>query len=138
MRPLLLAGLLTLLPLPAAAALDLWTCEAAESLVCRADEACESAAPRIGQVEIMPVTGRLSFCIAEQCYEGVMELEREGWPDYRSFGAATVEALPLSRRYTGGEAYFVAFDDQSGRFTLSALGVGGQATSWFDCRPWAE
>jgi hypothetical protein len=135
---LLLAACFVLLPLPAAAFVDLWNCTPAGHLVCRAGESCRTAEPRIDQVEIMPITGRLSFCIGAQCYEGVMELEREGWPDYRTLGTATVEALPLSRRYTGGEPWFVAFEEEARRFTLSSLGPAGQDLAWFDCRPWGE
>lgn len=136
MRLLLLTGALLLSPLPAAAFDDYWTCEPADHLVCRAGESCQSVEPSFSQVEIMPITGRLSFCIAAQCYEGVMELEREGWPGYRSLGFATVEALPLPAYYTGGEPYFVGFDAETGRFTLSRLGIGGQQIAWFDCKQW--
>lgn len=138
MRLLLLAGALALTPVPAGAFVDLWTCTPAGRLLCTAAEGCRSAEPRIDQVEIMPVTGRLSFCVGAQCYEGVMELEREGWPDYRTLGWASVEALPLKRVYTGGEPWFVAFDEETRRFTLSSLNATGQDAAWFDCRPWGE
>lgn len=134
---LLLAGLL-LAPFPAGAVVDLWTCAPVARLVCQAGESCRSAEPQIDQVEIMPIAGRLSFCIGPQCYEGVMELEREGWPDYRTLGWASVEALPLSRVYTGGEHWFVAFDQEARRFTLSSLGAASQDATWFDCTRWGE
>ncbi|HKY94481.1 MAG TPA: hypothetical protein VJL84_04210 [Kiloniellales bacterium] len=138
MRLVILAGAVVLAPLPAAAALDLWVCEPAERLVCEAGTGCTAASPQIAQVQIMPVTGSIEFCIAEQCYQGVLQLEKEGWPDYREMGTATVEALPLPRAYTPGEPWFAAFDETRRRFTLSLLGLQSQDTTWFDCRPWTE
>jgi len=136
---MVLAGALVLLPLPTSAALDLWACAATERLLCNAGEACTAAAPEIAQMRIMPVTGRIEFCVGEQCYEGVMELEREGWPEYRRLGTAHVEALPLPRVYRGdGIGYFAAFDEAARRFALSSLRPGGQEVTWFDCSPWGE
>lgn len=67
-----------------------------------------------------------------------MTLEREGWPDYRQFGLTSVEVLPLRRIYTGGDPYFVTFDEERRRFALSELGTWGQEITWFDCDPWGE
>jgi len=133
---LLLAALL--LPQPAAAYVDLWTCDATHSLRCRQGEGCAAAEPRISAMEIMPVTGRIGFCVGALCYEGVMELEKEGWPDYRTLGTARVEELPLARVYRPGPSYFVSFDEAAGSFALASLHPGSQDTTWFACRRWGD
>lgn len=127
--------LLTLLLSPgqAAARWVEWRCLPTARLVCTVDAGCSAAEPRFGEVAFDREYGRLSYCLREICFEGVINLEQEGAPDWRILGVGVLEKLPLSRLFRGGESLFASYDTNARSLTLSALGPRGQDTTWFAC-----
>jgi len=132
-RRLALACLVALLPLPALALGVTWQCAPTTRLLCRPDGGCSSQPPEIVQLRFTPADDYLEFCSRTLCWQGIVDLAREGAPDWNTLGVAMVEALPLTRDYRG-RARFAAFEVNDRRFVLSDLGIDGQDTTWFDCR----
>lgn len=134
MRGLLLALALSLLSAPACALSTTWLCAPTLRLSCHPQSGCAENLPAISEVALNLTEGDIAFCIGETCYEGVVEFEREGAPDWRSLGTAIVEELPLKRSYSG-RLWFASFEVNDRRFVLSGLSHLGQDTTWFDCWP---
>jgi hypothetical protein len=129
---LVLAGVLSLLPLPVLALGVTWLCTPGQRLHCTAGGQCETQPPDIEVLSFTPDGGRLEFCRFGSCFQGVAELQREGAPDWNNLGIAMVEKLPLTRDYRG-HALFASFEVNARRFVLSSLGSFGQDITWFDC-----
>jgi len=132
MRRLALAALLALLPVPALAQGAVYACTPTQRLHCTAEGGCEAQQPDIEALRFAPVEGHLQYCRFGTCFQGIADIEREGWPTWHALGVAMVEALPLTRDYRG-RALFASFEVNERRFVLSSLGTAGQDITWFDC-----
>lgn len=132
LRCLALAALLFAAPLPAFPLGAVYLCTPSLRLSCQ-PEGCASLAPDIAELSFAPVDGSLAFCRGTHCYEGIAELDREGWPEWKVLGLARVEELPLPRAQVG-RLFFASFEVNERRFVLSDIGARDQETTWFDCR----
>lgn len=124
----------------AAAAGTRWACTAVAQQSCRPGEDCASATPWLGELELYGgLDGyRVSYCLAanaEACFQGILEQDYEGWPDWGTLGVATVERLPLKRSYHGEHGFYASFDVNARTLLVVTLSVQGQTTVWFDCIP---
>jgi hypothetical protein len=104
-----LAGVLALLPLPALALGVTWHCAPSQRLHCTSAGNCETQQPDIDTLSFSPKDGSLEFCRFDICFQGIVELAREGSPDWNTLGVAMVEKLPLTRHYRR-RALFASFE----------------------------